>query len=352
MEESEIVSLRELIRKRPGMYVGGVDGRGVLHVVLELVANAFDLVLAGRCTRIDLTLDEDDCLTIRDDGPGFSLEGDGRRPGLREILERHSDRPTVDGHSPHVHLGFGGIGLAVANVLSELFELVTICGGQQITARYSRGLALEPLRVEPTTQPPGTWIRFRPDRELFLKNSRVPRDELHARLHDLSYLAPQVRLSWTMADVRQGHGLVDLVKHTEDRILGGVAHRREVVETDAGPIDVEVALTWREGWRQEPVVHAFVNMSRTREPGTHIQGLFDAIRSSFGQARAGTKRQGLVAALALVLSDVTWGSPIKDRLITPAARPAVKQVTLAALKAWTAAHPEAAASIRARDSGQ
>jgi DNA gyrase/topoisomerase IV subunit B len=141
---------------------------------------------------------------------------------------------------------------------------------------------------------------------------------------------------------------VELVEDSAGSTLGGVAHVRQEVETEAGPIDVEVALGWREDPRAEPLIHSFVNMARTGEHGTPVEGLLDGVRRFFPRKGAAARREGLVAAVAVVLSDVKWGSPIRDKLTTPEVRPAVERATLAALAAWAAVHPEAAAIIRAR----
>lgn len=343
----EIPPLREAVRKRPGMYFGDVhDKGGLFHLVLDVIANALDLALGGRCTRIDVEFGDDDSVTVSDDGPGIPVARD-KGPSLIEILEHRDEWPTVDGHRPHVHLGLGAIGLAVVNAASESFELVTVCDGRRATARYSRGIAVQPLVVEPTTQPTGTRVRVRPDPQIFTV-TRIPREDLGARLLDLSFLMPQVRLSWTGSAPRFGQGLVDLVRLSARTTLGGIAHRRQEVETEAGPIDVEVVLAWCDDSRPATCIHGFVNMERTREPGTHGEGLLDGLRGFFPRKGAAARREGLMAAVAVILSDVKWGSPVKDKLVTPEARAAVKQVTMAALRAWAAAYPEAAAIIRAR----
>jgi DNA gyrase subunit B len=232
------------VRKRPGMYVGDLhDGSGVLNMALELVANAVDLALVGRLGRLDVQVDEDESVVVADDGPGFAAEGGSGRAPLCEILERRFELPTIDGHRPHVHLGFGGAGLMVVNALSELFEVVTVHSGRQATARYSRGVPLEPMRVEATDRPSGTRIRFRADPQIFTPIA-VPRAALFERLRDLSFLLPLLRLSWTGTGEHHGRGLPELVALSTGGVIGGVAHRRAVVDDPDGPIDVEVALTW------------------------------------------------------------------------------------------------------------
>jgi DNA gyrase subunit B len=109
------------------MYVGDTDdGSGVIHMVLEVVANAYDQHLAGRCAKITVEIAADGTITVEDDGPGFPVHGGDGLPPIDVLLTRLSTRPTVDGHRPHVHLGVGGLGLFVVNALSERFELVSV----------------------------------------------------------------------------------------------------------------------------------------------------------------------------------------------------------------------------------
>lgn len=109
-----------VVRERPGMFVGATDdGSGVLHMALELVANALDQHLAGRCSRVAIEIAPDGAITVIDDGPGLPADGGAGLPPLHDLLTHVWTRPTVDGHRPHVHLGLGGMGLFVVNALSE-----------------------------------------------------------------------------------------------------------------------------------------------------------------------------------------------------------------------------------------
>ncbi|WAS93677.1 ATP-binding protein [Nannocystis punicea] len=346
-EASEFTETRWHVRKRPGMYVGDLrDGRGILHMALELVANAVDQALVGRCSRLDVGVEDDETVVVADDGPGIAVQGGEGRPPLREILEQRFDLPTVDGHRPHVHLGFGGAGLVVVNALSELFEVVTVHSGRQATARYSRGVPLEPMRVEATGLPSGTRIRFRADPQIFSAVG-VRREDLRHRLMDLSFLLPSLRITWMGDREYHGRGLPELVRLVAPETIGGVAHHRAVVNGPEEPIDVEVALAWGEGSTRDALVQSFVNLGRTRE-GAHRDGVLDGLRSFFPRRGAAARRGGLSAAVAVVLADVQWGSPTRDKLVTPAARSAVKRVTMEALRMWAERYPEAAAQIGAR----
>ncbi|MCY0988592.1 ATP-binding protein [Nannocystis sp. ILAH1] len=332
------------------MYVGNLqDGTGVMNMALELVANAVDRALVGNCSRLDVQVEDDDSIVVRDDGPGIAADGEDGRRSLAEILERRFERPTVDGHRPHVHLGFGGAGLAAVNALSERFEIVTVHAGRRATRRYCRGVPLEPMHVESTDSPSGTRIRFRADPQIFAPIA-VPQVTLFKRLLDLSFLLPQLRLSWPGAGERHGRGLAELVALSCGDALGGVARRREVVEGPEGPIDVEVALAWGDGSTDPPIFHTFVNLARTVD-GTHLDGLLDALRGFFPRRGAAARRAGLSAAVAVLLADVQFGRPVRENLRTPAAQPAVRAVTTAALRAWAERWPEAAAQLRARGAG-
>lgn len=337
----EVMTLREAVRRRPGMWVGGTnDGGGPLHLLLEVAANAIDQVLLGRGTRVDIRIDEDDSVTITDDGPGIPAHA------LVDLLDRPSNRPTVDGHRPHVHLGPGGIGLPICNAVSDPFEVDTVRAGEKATVHYVGGLQSGPLQVSPTSRPSGTRIRFRPDPRIF-QCTRVPRVELTRRLEDLAFLLPSLALTWAFAGAGAA-GLVGRVRMEVGDPLGGIAHHRGVYSTADGPITVEVALAWHTHSNRRPQIHSFANLQRT-EDGQHVSGMLDGIRAFLPRPSRARHLDGLVAMVAVLLSDVHYGSPTRSSLTNPTVRPAVKQATRTALQAWAEIHPEAAITIRTRN---
>src|SRR5262249_30016504 len=152
-------------------------GDGVLNMVLDVVANACDQHFAGRCATIDIEVAAGGTITVIDDGPGIPAHGGSGMPPLDLLLTRRSERPTVDGHRPHVHLGQGGLGLFIVNALSERFELETVHDGVAARAMYARGEPIEPPVTMPSAQPSGTRVRFRPDPAI-IRYPRVPRARL------------------------------------------------------------------------------------------------------------------------------------------------------------------------------
>jgi len=340
------------VRRRPGMYIGDADsGNGVLNLVLEVLANACDQHFAGRCSTIDIDVAANGTITIVDDGAGLQVHGGNGAPPIDILLTQRSERPTVDGHRPHVHLGVGGLGLFVVNALSERFEITTVRDGLEARAVYARGEQVEPLVTARTERPSGTRIQFRPD-PLIFRHPRVPRASLAERLEDLSFLLPRLTLRWSVAgDHLATSSLAARVAIDIGCELSDVARHRGSFDLPGGPIDVEVALAWRPmQWHanDEPRIHSFVNLERSRDHGTHVDGLIDGIAAFFPGGRREQVVAGLVAAVAVVLADVKWGNPTRDRLVSPEARAPVAEATRLALASWAEAHPDAAAAHKLR----
>jgi DNA gyrase subunit B len=332
------------------MYVGDVDGSGVLNMLLKVVANTCDQHLAGRCSRTSIEIGPDGTITIDDDGAGLSAEGGDGLPPLHQMLTIPSGRPTVDGHRPHVHLGHGGLGLCVVNALSERFELRSVRGQMLTTASYARGEVVQQVKTVPTTESHGTRICFRPDPAIF-KYPRAPRVELARRLEDLSFLAPRFAVSWTVAgDHVAAGGLAARVALGVPCDLADVATHSRSYSTAIGSIDVEVYVAWRMSKASangDPAVESFVNLARTRDHGSHVDGLFDGVRAFFGVPKD-RRLAGLVAAVSIVLEDVKYGRPEKQRLQTIEAATPVATATKLALERWSQTHADAVAEIRTR----
>ena len=307
------------------MYVGGMP-EGVLEMTLEVIGNAYDLHLAGACSRIHVEVDGDDVVTVRDDGPGIPA------PILETLTVLH-DRATRDGHRPHCHLG-PGIGLAPVVALSDQFTAIVVRDGMEHVATYRRGEAVGPVARTSSDGAPGTTIRFGAAAAV-LGGRRVPRVALAIRLHELAHLAPALGLSWSFGpDPGAARGVVGLLEMLAD--TGPVAHRRSRVDD----IDVDVAVGWRRQLHgsEPPVLRSFVNFRPTRD-GTHVRGLEQALGVLGARPRARLQR-GLVAVVSVVLSDVQFGAPTRDELLTGAAGPAVRRVAEDALAAWQDAHPD------------
>ena len=209
------------------------------------------------------------------------------------MLETFSDKPTVDGHRPHIHLGTGGVGLFVVNALSERLTVSTVRDGDETTTGYARGEVTHAILSTPTNLASGTTVRFRPDPTIFPHPS-VPRAELTSVLEDLSFLTPRLTLSWSMTgDEVIRAGLVGHVALRAGRELSDVASHRESHPTANGPVDVDIAVAWRgenPGFGAPAPIYSYVNLGRTRGDGSHVDGCsMLSARSSVGAAGRQTR---------------------------------------------------------------
>lgn len=229
----------ESVRMRPGMYVGNThDGSGIDQMILELVANSYDQYLLGRCSKVSIRRTADGAITVEDDGPGIPVGGGKGLPPLETLLTELSDKPTIDGHRPHVHLGLGGLGIVIVNALSERLELVTVHDGQETRVACSRGVVIERAVSTPSGRSNGTVISFRPDATIFAWMN--PTSKVGAVLDDLTFLAPGLALTWAIdgsersASSFASAGLVGRVALQADCSVDEVAHHRKSYDTAKG----------------------------------------------------------------------------------------------------------------------
>lgn len=326
------------IRRRPGMYVGATDSDGVVHLAMAAIGNAFDQHLLGRCGRIEVSVEPDGTISVGDDSPGLSVDATGSQPPLAELLTLHLGPPAA----------VGSLGMTVVNALSAALEIVTVHAGVCARGRWRRGQPDGAIEAAPTTAANGTLLRFTPDPAIF-GDHRVDIGSLLDRTGVLVALRPGLVIDVrTACRQQEPDGLTARVRRALVPASSVAAGRRDLV-TSTGPLTVDVALGWRSA-SSAPVVESFVNYLRSRDNGTHVDGLFVGIRRILGGNRA-AHGAGLVAAVAVFLPDPRWANSTKDRLVTPSAREAVANVTAEALRTWTTANPEATATLRARISG-
>ena len=265
------------VRKRPGMYIGSTDTRGLHHLVWEVVENSIDEVLAGACTDIWVTLGADGSCTIVDNGRGIPVEIHPRynKPALEIVMTVLHAGSKFDKNTYKVSGGLHGVGVHVVNALSEWFEVRVKRGGQLYMQRYEQGAPKSPLQTLGAADGTGTEIRFKPDGTIF-ETVVFDRETVQRRLKELSYLNPEVTIHFT--DERDG--TTETVHHA-----GGIAEF--VTDLNAthtvlfpDPIylhakrnstDIEIALQYNDGYNETML--AFVNTINTVDGGTHVMGL-------------------------------------------------------------------------------
>jgi len=273
----------EPVRRRPGMYIGSTDNRGLHHLIYEIVDNSVDEALAGFCTRIEVTLHQDGSASVADNGRGIPVDimKDQGKPALEVVMTKLHAGGKFGGGGYKVSGGLHGVGLSVVNALSERLQVTVMRHGKQHFQEYRRGAPVAPLKVVGKADTTGTYIRFWPDPEVF-EELGFHWDIVSHRLRELAFL--NKGLTILLRDERidldytfyfEG-GISAFVKYL-NRDKGWVNLRPLHVEREIDGNTVEVALQYNQGFTEN--VLAFANDINTVEGGSHVTGFRSALTS-------------------------------------------------------------------------
>jgi DNA gyrase subunit B len=322
----------EAVRRRPGMYIGSTDVRGLHHLVWEVVDNSIDEAMAGHATRIDVTIAADGTVTVQDDGRGVPV---GRHATGKDALEvvhtvLHAGG-KFGGGGYKVSGGLHGVGVSVVNALSEWLRVETARDGSVWAQEYVRGKPTMPVtKVGPQGGRRGTRTIFRADHEMF-ESTDYSFDTITQRLRESAYLNKGlwIRLTDERADRERSFyfegGLVSFVRHLNRN--KEVLHARPIsVEKRDGATSIEVALQYNDSFTEN--VFAFANNINTVDGGTHVTGFRAALTSSLNDwaRKAGILkdadsnlsgddvREGLTAVVSVKLVDPQFEGQTKAKL--------------------------------------
>ncbi len=273
----------EPVRRRPGMYIGSTDNRGLHHLIYEIVDNSIDEALAGFCTRIEVTLHEDGSASVADNGRGIPVDimKDQGKPALEVVMTKLHAGGKFGGGGYKVSGGLHGVGLSVVNALSERLQVTVMRHGKQHYQEYRRGAPSAPLKVVGKADTTGTYIRFWPDPDVF-EELGFHWDVVSHRLRELAFL--NKALTILLRDERidldytfyfEG-GISAFVKYL-NRDKGWVNLRPLHVEREIEENTVEIALQYNQGFTEN--VLAFANDINTVEGGSHVTGFRSALTS-------------------------------------------------------------------------
>jgi DNA gyrase subunit B len=340
------------------MYVGDTrDGSGLAHMLWEVVANALDEHLAGRCDRIVVEIAEDGAISVEDNGRGIRLDViDGVSFAEKALTSFHAG-PTLDGHAPHEHIGTRGVGLFAVCALSAWLALEVYRDGCRYSQRFERGLAVSTLRNIGPADTTGTRIVFAPDPDIF-PVTWLDTAPVLARLREISYLFPRLTMRFKDRREHRFHepdGLASYVEahgmfRGDDRVAQAF-----VFVSSAESIIVEVAATWSA--YPGTALESFANVMRTTDGGTHVDGLLRGLvsgtRKALPSVCRGLRRQqiervlkyGLSAVVCVRLNDPKYGRPTRDRLSNPHVAAVVEHLIAAPFAAYLASAPSLSARI-------
>ncbi|SKA94381.1 DNA gyrase subunit B [Paucidesulfovibrio gracilis DSM 16080] len=268
------------VRKRPAMYIGSTDGRGLHHLVYEVVDNSIDEAMGGYCTRVKVQLHMDNSVTVTDNGRGIPVDMHPKenRPALEVVMTTLHAGGKFDNDSYKVSGGLHGVGVSCVNALSEFMEATVRRDGKTWRQKYERGVPASPLEEIGESTSTGTAIRFRPDEEIFEVN-QFDYNILRKRLQELAYLNSGLRIEFI--DERSGEsesfffegGIRSYIKdiNSSQNTVSDVIHGQG--ESDS--VLTEFAVQYNTGFKEN--VLTFANNIRTVEGGTHLAGFRTAL---------------------------------------------------------------------------
>ncbi len=366
-DESQIQVLEGLepVRKRPGMYIGSTDLRGLHHCVYEIVDNAIDEAMAGYCDRVIVDIEEDGSITIDDDGRGIptGMHPQAKKSALEVALTMLHAGGKFGGNGYKVSGGLHGVGVSVVNALSEKL-IATVCReGKIFRQEYRRGEPITPVEVIGETQKTGTNIRFYPDPEIFDK-TEFDYDTLRIRFREMAFLNKGVKITITDHRGEQPKtqtycyeggikSFVEFLNQDKAQLLDDTIY----IDNVDGMYTVEVAMQYNDGY--VPNIHSFANNINTHEGGSHETGFRSALTKVINDyARKNNLlknkdanltgediREGLVAVISVKLPEPQFEGQTKTKLGNSIMRTKVENAVVKYLTEFFEENPKQARKI-------
>lgn len=283
-DESQIQVLEglEAVRKRPGMYIGSTSGKGLHHLVWEVVDNSIDEALAGYCNRIDVIVHEDNSITVIDNGRGIPVGENAKlkKSTLEVVMTVLHAGGKFGGEGYKVSGGLHGVGVSVVNALSEQVIVTIKRDGHIYQQEYRRGAPQYDVKIIGDTEETGTQTRFKPDADIFTETTVYDYDTLVGRIRELAFLNKGIEINITdertgMSDsFRYEGGIMEFVQFL-NRTRVSLHEQPIYVEGVKDHITVEVALQYNDGYSEN--IYSFANNINTHEGGTHESGFKSAL---------------------------------------------------------------------------
>jgi DNA gyrase subunit B len=371
----------EAVRRRPSMYIGSTDERGLHHLVYEIVDNSIDEAMAGFCDRIDISIHKDGSVTVVDNGRGIPVDKHARtgKSALETVMTYLHAGGKFDGGAYKVSGGLHGVGAAVVNALSENMWVEVRRGGKLFKQEYARGKAVGGMKTKESTngssKATGTTTWFKPDAEIF-QETELSFRTLAQRFREMAFLTKGIWL--TFLDERDDHS-------TTYYFEGGIKSFVQRLNKDRKPVNdafycekvfegaaVEVAIQYNDSFTES--TFAFANCIHTIDGGTHLTGFRSALTRVLNDYARKSKilkdndpnlsgedtREGLVSVISVKLAEPQFEGQTKTRLGNAEMKGLVESTLGEALSTWLEENPSDARKIiekcltasRARDAAR
>ena len=367
-DQIQVLEGLEAVRKRPGMYIGSTSGRGLHHLVYEIVDNAIDDALAGFCTHIEVMINKDNSITVIDNGRGVPVDINHKtgRPAIEVVYTVLHAGGKFGGGGYKVSGGLHGVGASVVNALSEWLEVQVKRNGHIYQQRYQRGKICYDLKIvgDCDIEDTGTQVTFLPDSEIFQETTVFEFDILMHRLREMAFLTKGIKI--TLTDLREGleqqkvfhyeGGIKEFVQYlnkSKEPLYSQIIYCEGVKDN----VQVEVAFQHNDGYNE--VVDSFVNNIKTPEGGTHLTGFRNSLTKTFNDYARKNKilkdsdqglsgddiREGLTAIVSVKIEDPQFEGQTKQKLGNTVARGAVDSIVSEQLTYFLEQNPAVAKSI-------
>ncbi len=365
-DQIQILEGLEAVRKRPGMYIGSTSARGLHHLVYEIVDNSVDEALAGFCTEIDVQINEDNSITVIDNGRGIPVDIQKKAglPAVEVVFTVLHAGGKFGGGGYKVSGGLHGVGASVVNALSEWLEVDIYKEGKIYHQRYERGKVVSALEVAGSCgmERHGTEVRFLPDKQVF-EETVFDYDTLRVRLQETAFLTKGLKI--TLRDVREEKR--EKIFHYE----GGIKEFATYLNRGKAPlydqviycegtrdkVYVEVSMQHNDSYNEN--IYTFVNNINTPEGGTHLTGFKNALTKTFNDYAKKNKllkdsepslsgediREGLTAIISVKIEEPQFEGQTKQKLGNSEARLAVDSIVSEQLTYFLEQNPSVAKAM-------
>ncbi len=346
-EDIQVLDGLEPVRKRPGMYIGSTDERGLHHLVIEIVDNSIDEAIAGHCDKINVTINEDGGITVSDNGRGIptGIHKKEGKSAVEVVLTKLHAGGKFGGSGYKISGGLHGVGLSCVNALSKYLKVEVFQNGNHYIQEYKKGIPQYPLKIDGDTLSRGTTITFLPDDEIF-ETVEFNYENLKSRFREIAFLNKGLTINLT--DKRPGKeksdvfyfkgGIIEFVEYLNkgrETFFPQPFYVNSINKTS----EVEISFQYNDGYTE--VINAYANNINTEEGGTHLVGFKNALSKVIIDYATKNKllkpneklsgedcREGLTAVISVKLQDPQFEGQTKTKLGNSFMRGLVEKVVV------------------------